>query len=134
MRAGPRARRVWEEIRFSARRARAAHPPWQRVLLPRQRAAEYRRSTRDEQAAPGNARKQQYVLSKNSILPEAARAHGKRRAFPCPGTLRAATEGPRPASRNRKKPRQNVNGAQSLCQSFDRGLQAPWSSPSLERG
>jgi len=63
----------------------------------------------------------------------AARAHGKRPAFPRPGTHRGATKRPRPASRNRK-PRQNANGAQWLCQSFDRGLQAPWSSPFLERG
>src|SRR2546425_7846340 len=131
VRSGPRVR---EEIQFSACRARLAHPPWPRLLLSRRRAEEYRRSTRDEREAPGNARKSQCVLSRNSILRGATTVRDKRQVFPRPGTHRAATKSPPPASQNRKKPRQNANGAQSPCQSFDRGLQAPWSSPFLERG
>src|SRR6266446_3799592 len=134
MRAGLRALQAASQFRFSAHRARVPYPPWQRLLPPRRRPEEYRRSIRDEQEAPGNARKPQCVLSRNSIHPEEARAHGKRQAFPRPGKHRAAKKSPPPASRNRKKLRQNANGAQWLCQSFDRGLQAPWSSPSLERG
>src|SRR6267378_4773964 len=102
MRAGPRARRAAPQLRFSARKARVAPPPWQKLLFRQQRAKEYRRSTRDAPEALGNARKPQCVLSRNSILRGATSVRDKRQEFPRPGRHGAAKKSPPPALRNRK--------------------------------
>src|SRR6267143_5098320 len=62
----------------------------------------------------GNCRSPRYVLSRNSILPEAKTARDKPPVFPSPNKSLPAKRGLR-----------NADGAQALCQISDRVRQAP---------